>query len=237
MAAASGRLRHAGRRYFARADGRLGGLEHRAAACVRAARAGSGARRGGRRRRRAAHGRQPRLGCRGRSSTSQSAPPFGSTPPSGRSGPRSPTSPGRITGSFGEPATGRSVLSARTTVHYIVPGWATQQAQSGIYASWANQELQDFTSGIYDARETALGRMSAEARRQGAAGVVGVSIVHHIEEREAGAGSGRKDLVDHLPRPRHGDRRAQHRRPRARGLPAARPEQGHTSTAPSRRKP
>ncbi len=82
-----------------------------------------------------------------------------------------------------------------TTVHYIVPGWATQQAQSGIYASWANQELQDFTRGVYDARETALGRMSAEARRHGAAGVVGVSIVHHVEEREAGAGSGRKDLV------------------------------------------
>jgi len=82
-----------------------------------------------------------------------------------------------------------------TTVHYIVPGWATQQAQSGVYASWANQELQDFTRGVYDARETALGRMSSEARQQGAAGVVGVSIAHHIEEREAGAGSGRKDLV------------------------------------------
>ena len=82
-----------------------------------------------------------------------------------------------------------------TTVHYIVPGWATQQAQSGMYASWANQELQDFTRGVYDARETALGRMSAEARHHGAAGVVGVSIVHHIEQREAGAGSGRRDLV------------------------------------------
>jgi uncharacterized protein YbjQ (UPF0145 family) len=64
-----------------------------------------------------------------------------------------------------------------------------------MYAGWANQELQDFTRGIYDARETALGRMSAEARRHGAAGVVGLSIVHHIEQREAGAGSGRKDLV------------------------------------------
>ena len=82
-----------------------------------------------------------------------------------------------------------------STVHYIVAGWATQRAQSGMFASWANQELQDFTRGVYDARETALGRMSAEARRHGAAGVVGVSIVHHIEEREAGAGSGRKDLV------------------------------------------
>lgn len=82
-----------------------------------------------------------------------------------------------------------------TTVHYIVPGWATQQAQSGFYASWANQELQDFTRGIYDARETALGRMTAEARHQHAAGVVGVSISHHIEQREAGGGSGRRDLI------------------------------------------
>jgi uncharacterized protein YbjQ (UPF0145 family) len=82
-----------------------------------------------------------------------------------------------------------------STVHYIVPGWATQQAQSGFYASWANQELQDFTRGVYDARETALGRMTAEARHQGASGVVGVSVEHHIERREGGGGSGRSDLV------------------------------------------
>ena len=81
-----------------------------------------------------------------------------------------------------------------STVHYIVPGWATQRAQSGSYASWANQELRDFTRGIYDARETALGRMTAEARQKGAAGVVGVSITHQIEQREGG-GAGRRDLV------------------------------------------
>ena len=82
-----------------------------------------------------------------------------------------------------------------STVHYIVAGWATQQAQSGFSASWVNQELRDFTRGVYDARETALGRMTAEARHLGAAGVVGVSIVHSVEEREAGRGSGRRDLV------------------------------------------
>ena len=64
-----------------------------------------------------------------------------------------------------------------STVHYIVAGWATQRAQSGFAASWANQELQDFTRGVYDARETALGRMTAEARQHGAAGVVGVSAL------------------------------------------------------------
>ena len=79
-----------------------------------------------------------------------------------------------------------------STVHYVVPGFATQQAQSGFSASWVNQELKDFTRGVYDARETALGRMTTEAQKQGAAGVVGVSIVHEIEQREAG---GRRDLV------------------------------------------
>jgi uncharacterized protein YbjQ (UPF0145 family) len=82
-----------------------------------------------------------------------------------------------------------------STVHYVVAGWSTQQA-SGYWSSWANQELGDFTRGVYDARETALGRMTAEARKIGAAGVVGVSIEHNVQERESGAGgSQRTDLV------------------------------------------
>jgi uncharacterized protein YbjQ (UPF0145 family) len=82
-----------------------------------------------------------------------------------------------------------------STVHYIVSGWSTQQA-SGYWSSWANQELRDFTRGVYDARETAIGRMTAEARTLGAAGVVGVSVEHSAEERESGAGgSRRRDLV------------------------------------------
>ena len=47
-----------------------------------------------------------------------------------------------------------------------------------MFSSWANQELRDFTQGVYDARELALGRVSAEARRQGAAGMVGVRLAH-----------------------------------------------------------
>jgi uncharacterized protein YbjQ (UPF0145 family) len=82
-----------------------------------------------------------------------------------------------------------------STVHYVVPGWSTQQA-SAFWSSWANQELQDFTQGVYDARETALGRMTAEAHAIGAAGVVGVSIEHSAEEREIEAGGSRRtDLV------------------------------------------
>ena len=79
-----------------------------------------------------------------------------------------------------------------STVHYVVAGFATQQTVSGFSSSWVNQELTDFTGGVYDARETALGRMTAEAMQQGAAGVVGVSIVHEMEQREVG---GRRDLV------------------------------------------
>ena len=48
-----------------------------------------------------------------------------------------------------------------STVFYIVPGWSQQRAQSGVFSSWANQELRDFTRGVYDARETALGRLTA----------------------------------------------------------------------------
>jgi uncharacterized protein YbjQ (UPF0145 family) len=83
-----------------------------------------------------------------------------------------------------------------STVFYIIPGWSQQRAQSGMFSSWANQELRDFTRGVYDARETALGRLTEEARRHHAAGVVGVSITHSAEEREfESGGSRRTDLI------------------------------------------
>ena len=83
-----------------------------------------------------------------------------------------------------------------SSVYYIVPGWQQQQTQRAMFSSWANQELRDFTQGVYDVRETTLGRVTDEARRQGAAGMVGVSIEHSIEEREVGSsGSSRTDLV------------------------------------------
>ena len=89
------------------------------------------------------------------------------------------------------------------------PGLAAATGAGGMFSSWANQELRDFTQGVYDARETALGRVTAEARRQGAAGVVGVSIAHAVEEREASLRRlAAAPTCRDLPRPRHGDRRA-----------------------------
>jgi uncharacterized protein YbjQ (UPF0145 family) len=83
-----------------------------------------------------------------------------------------------------------------TSVLYVVSGWQQRQVQQGMFSSWANQELGDFTQGVYDARELALGRVSAEARRQGAGGMVGVSLAHSVEEREASSGgASRTDLV------------------------------------------
>ena len=83
-----------------------------------------------------------------------------------------------------------------SSVYYIVSSWQQQQAMGGMFSSWANQELRDFTQGVYDARETTLGRVSAEARRHGAAGVVGVTIEHSVQEREVeGGGRHRTDLI------------------------------------------
>lgn len=83
-----------------------------------------------------------------------------------------------------------------SSVYYIVSGWQQRQAQQGLFSSWANQELRDFTQGVYDAREAALGRVRAEACRQGATGMVGVSIAQTAEEREVDAGgTHRTDLV------------------------------------------
>lgn len=78
-----------------------------------------------------------------------------------------------------------------SSVYYIVSSWQQQRAQSG-FASWVNQELAEFTQGVYDARETALGRVSAGARQQGATGMVGVSISHSVEQRES---NNRTDLI------------------------------------------
>jgi len=83
-----------------------------------------------------------------------------------------------------------------SSVYYIVSSWQQQQAMGGMFTSWANQELRDFTQGVYDAREVTLGRVSAEARRHGASGVVGVSFEHSVQEREVDAGGmHRTDLI------------------------------------------
>lgn len=82
-----------------------------------------------------------------------------------------------------------------TSVFYIVPGRQTRSATTG-WGQWANQELKDFTQGVYHAREVAIGRATSDAQTLGAGGLVGVSIDEHVAVREVGGENNkREDLI------------------------------------------
>jgi uncharacterized protein YbjQ (UPF0145 family) len=86
-------------------------------------------------------------------------------------------------------------LCGATGVFYVVSGWAQQRAQSG-WGGWANQELGDFTQGLYDAREVTIGRITKQAQAGRAVGLVGVSLSYDVKEIEIDRGGGhRTDLM------------------------------------------
>ena len=85
-------------------------------------------------------------------------------------------------------------IAAHTSVHYVPASGQTQMAQSGFGGgllggggglagggggSWANQELVDFSQGVYEAREKAMGFVGAQVRELGGDGVIGVEINEH----------------------------------------------------------
>ena len=49
-------------------------------------------------------------------------------------------------------------LVAATTVAYVATGGQQQMRSTGLFSSWQNQEMPDFTRGIYDARALAMTR-------------------------------------------------------------------------------
>ena len=70
-------------------------------------------------------------------------------------------------------------IAAHTSVHYVPATWQTARAMGGGMfggSSWYNQELVDFTAGVYDAREKAMAYVSAQARELGADGIIGVRV-------------------------------------------------------------
>jgi uncharacterized protein YbjQ (UPF0145 family) len=68
---------------------------------------------------------------------------------------------------------------AWTSVFYV-QSWAGAQSR-GLGMAWmGNQEMTDYTRGIYEAREAVMSRVSAQAARVGASGVVGMRIAHNI---------------------------------------------------------
>jgi uncharacterized protein YbjQ (UPF0145 family) len=81
-------------------------------------------------------------------------------------------------------------IAAHTSVHYVPATWQTQQATSGGWggSSWTNQELVDFTAGVYAAREKAVGAAAAQARRLRADGLVGVQITQHARTHRVNRG-------------------------------------------------
>jgi uncharacterized protein YbjQ (UPF0145 family) len=88
-------------------------------------------------------------------------------------------------------------LVAGTTVAYVATGAAQQFRATGLFSSRQNQEMPDFTRGIYDARALAMARLSEQAHALHAHGVVGVTVEHsHREiERDRGGGTNYTDLV------------------------------------------
>jgi uncharacterized protein YbjQ (UPF0145 family) len=87
-------------------------------------------------------------------------------------------------------------LVAGSTVAYVASGWAQQQSSRG----WGsgrlrNQEMPDFTRGVYDARALAMERVSRQAHAVHAHGVVGVAIERSQRELERSGNSGYTDLI------------------------------------------
>ena len=73
---------------------------------------------------------------------------------------------------------------AASSVWYIVPSWQTQRLTTGWQRFQPNQELPDFTQGLYYAREMAIGRATSDAQSLGAHGMVGVTVDEHVGHRE-----------------------------------------------------
>jgi uncharacterized protein YbjQ (UPF0145 family) len=88
-------------------------------------------------------------------------------------------------------------LVAATTVAYVATGSNQQFRSTGLFSSWQNQEMPDFTRGIYDARALAMTRLTQQARALDAHGVVGVTIErsHREMERDRGGGTKYTDLI------------------------------------------
>lgn len=71
-----------------------------------------------------------------------------------------------------------------STVAYVATGSRQQQRSGGLFSSWSNQELPDFTQGLYDARAMAMSHLERDAHALHAHGVVGVAIDRDQREYE-----------------------------------------------------
>jgi len=79
-------------------------------------------------------------------------------------------------------------LVAATTVAYVMTGWQQQSRVTGMFSGWQNQELADFTRGVYDTRSQTMLRLNRQAHELQAHGVVGVEIEQDQKEHERDVG-------------------------------------------------
>ena len=88
-------------------------------------------------------------------------------------------------------------IVAGSTVVYVVSSYSTSRARRMLTGTAAqNQELEDYTNGLYEARDLALRRVRRDASDVGAAGVLGLNVEHRYREREVDrAGSKAVDLI------------------------------------------
>ncbi|HEY5285866.1 MAG TPA: heavy metal-binding domain-containing protein [Solirubrobacteraceae bacterium] len=79
---------------------------------------------------------------------------------------------------------------AWSSVFFVGASYSTQM-MSGIggLGFTQNQELPEFTQGVYSARESVVSRLADQAARLDASGVIGVRIAHGIQRTTVGAGT------------------------------------------------
>jgi uncharacterized protein YbjQ (UPF0145 family) len=77
---------------------------------------------------------------------------------------------------------------AWSSVFFVAASYATQMMGSGLNFT-QNQELPEFTQGLYSARETVVERLTEQAARLDASGVIGVRIEHGMQRMSVGAGT------------------------------------------------
>jgi uncharacterized protein YbjQ (UPF0145 family) len=87
-------------------------------------------------------------------------------------------------------------LVAGTTVAYVAAGGAQQYSSRGVFSSMRNQELPDFTQGLYDARAMSMERLARQAHAVHAHGVIGVAFERsqRVIDRDRG-GASYTDLI------------------------------------------
>jgi uncharacterized protein YbjQ (UPF0145 family) len=78
-------------------------------------------------------------------------------------------------------------IVAWSSVFFVAASYSTQML--GGMGFTQNQELTEFTQGVYSARETVVERLTAQASKLDASGVIGVRIAHSIGRVSVGAGT------------------------------------------------